>query len=73
MPVDRDLGPYVVTIDGVEASLPPEELSAVLAQRVSRQRTMLGLALAICAWALLPLLLAGRLLFRSRFRAGENT
>ena len=57
VPVDRDLGPFVVTIDDVEALLPPEEVSAVLAQRISRQRTTLGSALAICLWALLPLVL----------------
>jgi hypothetical protein len=58
IPADRDLGPYVVTIDKEEIRrLPPGELSALLAQRLSRQTILLGPALGLCLWALLPLAL----------------
>lgn len=55
LPFDRDLGPYVVTVDRADIQLlSPEELSSVLAQRVSRQRIMLSPVLGISFWALLP-------------------
>lgn len=56
IPADRDLGPYVVTIDKEEVRrLAPDELSAFLAQRMSRQMILLGPLLGLCVWALLPL------------------
>lgn len=58
IPADRDLGPYVVTIDKEEIRrLPPDQLSALLAQRMSRQAILLGPLLGVCLWALLPLAL----------------
>jgi hypothetical protein len=56
IPLDRDLGPYIVTIEREAISLlQPEELSALLAQRTARQTIMLGPVLGICVWALVPL------------------
>lgn len=58
LPFDRDLGPYVVTVDEEAMQLlVPGELSAILAQRVSRQTILLGSLLGICLWALMPAVL----------------
>lgn len=58
LPLDYDLGPYVVTIDRKEViQLTPDELSAVIVQRISRQKIMLSPLLGVCLWALAPLAL----------------
>jgi Phage integrase family len=83
LPIDRDLGPYVVTVDEKDIrELTPEHLSAVVAQRVSRQLTLLAPLLSICLWALLPLafilgvgilaMIILRVLYRTMFKAVDE-
>jgi hypothetical protein len=83
LPFDRDVGPYIVTVDRAEIErLSPGEMPAVLAQRISRQTILLGSLLGACLWALLPTILvplvvipvlfALRVIYRSIFTSADQ-
>lgn len=73
--LQRDLGLYVVAIgEQAVGVLDDGALTAVLAQRLARQRTYLALLGGLCLWAALPLVaiaFAGALTFRAVHGIGK--